>query len=223
MCEDTNCLCGAFEDECGCEGFYHEVPRLGEPAPDFVAETTHGQIKLSDYKDKKWVVLFSHPADFTPVCTTEFVAFSKEYSECEKRNVALIGLSVDSSSSHLAWARDIAGMAFRKKAGEFKKSNVEYVQKCIASFLYGSAVVSDSDRYSFFGASALPDSSGLRFFNRFASSLVGNTDNLVLTCFTDTTVSGPYDIRDRFLRSWDGEDGGGNREQPAARYRSICS
>ncbi len=114
------------------------------------------------------------------------------------------GVSID----EYAWARDIAGMAFRKKAGEFKKSNVEYVQKCIASFLYGSAVVSDSDRYSFFGASALPDSSGLRFFNRFASSLVGNTDNLVLTCFTDTTVSGPYDIRDRFLRSWDGEDGG---------------
>ena len=107
MCEDTNCLCGAFEDECGCEGFYHEMPRLGEPAPDFVAETTHGQITLSDYTDKKWVVLFSHPSDSTPVCTTEFVAFSKEYSEFEKRNVALIGLSVDSSSSHLAWVRDI--------------------------------------------------------------------------------------------------------------------
>ncbi|WP_338095876.1 peroxiredoxin [Methanorbis rubei] len=83
------------------------MPRLGEPAPEFVAETTHGQIKLSDYKDKKWVVLFSHPADFTPVCTTEFAAFSKVYPEFEKRNVALIGLSIDSASSHLAWIKDI--------------------------------------------------------------------------------------------------------------------
>jgi peroxiredoxin (alkyl hydroperoxide reductase subunit C) len=83
------------------------MPHLGEPAPEFIAETTHGEIKLSDFKDKKWVVLFSHPADFTPVCTTEFVAFSKAYPEFEKRSVALIGLSVDSSSSHLAWMRDI--------------------------------------------------------------------------------------------------------------------
>jgi peroxiredoxin (alkyl hydroperoxide reductase subunit C) len=87
---------------------YHEMPLLGEPAPDFTAETTHGSTTLSDYaKEKKWVVLFSHPADFTPVCTTEFMAFANQYAEFEKRNVALIGLSVDSISSHLAWVRNI--------------------------------------------------------------------------------------------------------------------
>ena len=70
-------------------------PVLGEPAPDFEAETTQGPIKLSDLKGK-WVVMFSHPADFTPVCTTEFMAFTNIYDELKSLNVNLIGLSVDS-------------------------------------------------------------------------------------------------------------------------------
>ena len=80
--------------------------RIGEFAPDFEATTTIGNIKLSDYKDK-WVVLFSHPGDFTPVCTTEFIAFSKANTYFEKLNTCLIGLSIDSNSSHLAWLYDI--------------------------------------------------------------------------------------------------------------------
>lgn len=82
------------------------LPRLNEPAPDFEAVTTFGKIKLSDFRGK-WVVLFSHPADFTPVCTTEFVAFSKANDEFVKRNVQLIGLSIDSIFSHLAWIKNI--------------------------------------------------------------------------------------------------------------------
>jgi len=80
--------------------------RLGEVVPDFEAVTTHGKIKLSDFKGK-WVILFSHPADFTPVCTTEFVAFAKIHEELVKRNVKLIGLSIDSVYSHIAWVRRI--------------------------------------------------------------------------------------------------------------------
>lgn len=80
--------------------------RLNEPAPDFTAVTTHGTIKLSDYRGK-WVVLFSHPADFTPVCTTEFVGFAKLYDEFRKCNTELIGLSIDSVYSHIAWVRNI--------------------------------------------------------------------------------------------------------------------
>jgi len=80
--------------------------RLGEPVPDFEAITTHGKIKLSDFKGK-WIILFSHPADFTPVCTTEFVAFAKIHDELVKRNVQLIGLSIDSVYSHIAWVRRI--------------------------------------------------------------------------------------------------------------------
>lgn len=82
------------------------LPRLNESAPDFTAVTTHGKLKLSDFKGK-WVVLFSHPADFTPVCTTEFIAFAKKNGDFEKMNTKVIGLSIDSVYSHLAWVRNI--------------------------------------------------------------------------------------------------------------------
>ena len=86
-----------------------EAPRLAlnGPAPDFEAKTTHGQIKLSEWNKDKWVVLFSHPADFTPVCTTEFVAFAGLEAEFAKRNVVLIGLSIDSVFAHIGWIQSI--------------------------------------------------------------------------------------------------------------------
>ena len=83
-----------------------KLPLLGDPAPEWEAQTTHGRLKLSDFKGK-WVVMFSHPADFTPVCTTEFAAFAQMNDEFVKRNVQLIGLSIDSVFSHLAWTRNI--------------------------------------------------------------------------------------------------------------------
>ena len=82
------------------------LPRLNERAPDFTAKTTHGVRRLSDYLGS-WLLLFSHPADFTPVCTTEFIAFAKAYPEFEKLNCDLLGLSIDSNFSHLAWSRNI--------------------------------------------------------------------------------------------------------------------
>ncbi len=82
------------------------MPILGEKAPAFEALTTQGSVKLSDYLGK-WVVLFSHPADFTPVCTTEFMAFTAVADELEALNVQLIGLSIDSVHSHLAWVRNV--------------------------------------------------------------------------------------------------------------------
>ncbi|MBA3912452.1 MAG: peroxiredoxin [Acidobacteriales bacterium] len=84
------------------------LPRINELAPDFSAKSTHGMIKLSDFTSKgKWVLLFSHPADFTPVCTTEFVELARLNPEFEKRNVQLIGNSIDSVYSHIAWVRNI--------------------------------------------------------------------------------------------------------------------
>lgn len=82
------------------------IPLIGEKAPEFEAVTTKGKIKLSDFLGK-WVVLFSHPADFTPVCTTEFAAFAEKQEEFKKRNAQLIGLSIDSVYSHIAWIREI--------------------------------------------------------------------------------------------------------------------
>jgi len=103
MCKNENCSCGC---ECGCHDNGISIPRLNEPAPDFEAETTHGVLRLSDFRGS-WLILFSHPADFTPVCTTEFVGFAKIFPELQKRNVNLIGLSVDSIYAHIGWVRNI--------------------------------------------------------------------------------------------------------------------
>lgn len=80
--------------------------KVGMFAPDFEAITTMGEVCLNDYKGK-WLVLFSHPGDFTPVCTTEMIAFARAYTYFCKMNCCLLGLSVDSNSSHLAWMYDI--------------------------------------------------------------------------------------------------------------------
>jgi len=82
------------------------LPRLGEPAPAFEAVTTHGTIRLADYEGG-WLVLFSHPADFTPVCTTEFIGFARIYPQLRERHTELLGLSIDSVYSHIAWVRNI--------------------------------------------------------------------------------------------------------------------
>ncbi|HSA07247.1 MAG TPA: peroxiredoxin [Candidatus Gastranaerophilales bacterium] len=99
-----NCNCGEYEEimnVCAC------CPRLGETAPDFEADTNHGRIKFSEFNKGSWVILFSHPADFTPVCTTEFSGFALKQEEFEKRNVKLLGLSIDSVYSHIAWIKQI--------------------------------------------------------------------------------------------------------------------
>lgn len=80
--------------------------KIGMQAPEFETETTLGDVSLNDYKGK-WLVLFSHPGDFTPVCTTEIIAFSKANKYFENINTKLLGLSVDSNASHLAWLNDI--------------------------------------------------------------------------------------------------------------------
>jgi peroxiredoxin (alkyl hydroperoxide reductase subunit C) len=96
MCTPQDCTPGASAS----------LPILGDKAPEFEQVSTHGLLKLADFKGK-WVVLFSHPADFTPVCTTEFMAFAGVYDDLQKLNVQLIGLSIDSVHSHLAWIRNI--------------------------------------------------------------------------------------------------------------------
>ena len=79
------------------------MPLIGDKFPEMEVVTTHGKISLPDAFKGKWFILFSHPADFTPVCTTEFVAFQKRYDEFRKLNTELIGLSVDQVFSHIKW------------------------------------------------------------------------------------------------------------------------
>jgi len=79
------------------------IPLLGEVMPSMEVQTTHGMKKLPDDYKGKWIVLFSHPGDFTPVCTTEFVAFSNKNEEFKKLNAELVGLSIDQVFSHIKW------------------------------------------------------------------------------------------------------------------------
>ena len=82
------------------------MPQLNKPAPRFEANTTAGRRALEDYRGR-WLVLFSHPADFTPVCTTEFIAFAKAHNKFQALNCDLLGLSIDSNFAHVAWVRNI--------------------------------------------------------------------------------------------------------------------
>lgn len=84
----------------------NSLPRIGSKAPQFEAETSQGTIQLADYEGS-WVILFSHPADFTPVCTSEFIGFQEIYPQLRELNTELLGLSVDSVSSHVAWVRNV--------------------------------------------------------------------------------------------------------------------
>lgn len=90
------------------------MPRIGEKAPDFKAVTTAGVIQFSEFNRDNWVILFSHPADFTPVCTTELSAFAVDKDWYAQRNTKLIGLSIDSIHSHLAWVNNV-----REKTGVY--------------------------------------------------------------------------------------------------------
>lgn len=94
-----------MENTC-CEVQNVHFPRIGEPAPQFEAETTQGTLRLEDFKGS-WLIMFSHPADFTPVCTTEFIAFAELAPKFREMNCELLGLSIDSVFSHIAWVRNI--------------------------------------------------------------------------------------------------------------------
>ncbi len=83
------------------------IPRIGDVAPDFHAVTTTGNIQFSDYNKDSWVILFSHPADFTPVCTTELTGFANEGDFFKNHNTKLMGLSIDSIHSHIAWVNAV--------------------------------------------------------------------------------------------------------------------
>ncbi|MGJ8737915.1 peroxiredoxin [Zobellia laminariae] len=91
--------------------------RLGDKAPNFTADSSIGKINLYDYLGDSWGILFSHPADFTPVCTTELGTAAQFKGEFDKRNVKMIALSVDGAASHLEWIKDI---------NEVQKTNVEF-------------------------------------------------------------------------------------------------
>jgi len=112
----------------------YRMPLIGDPAPAFEAITTQGNIKFpEDYKGK-WVILFSHPADFTPVCTTEFMTFASMADEFKELNTELIGLSVDSLYAHIAWLRKIQDLEWKgMKNIEVKFPLIEDIKMDVAN------------------------------------------------------------------------------------------
>lgn len=90
-----------------------QFPLIGTRAPEFKAVTTHGEVDFPADYEGKWVILFSHPADFTPVCTTEFMTFASRHEEFKELNAELIGLSVDSVNSHLGWVDSIQNLEWK--------------------------------------------------------------------------------------------------------------
>lgn len=113
---------------------YNRMPLIGDKAPSFTANTTQGTINFpEDYKGK-WVILFSHPADFTPVCTTEFMTFGSMAEEFKALNTELVGLSVDSIYSHIAWLRKIQELEWNgKKNIEVKFPLIEDIRMEVAN------------------------------------------------------------------------------------------
>lgn len=89
------------------ENQVYQMPRIGDQAPDFEAVTTTGKLKFSDYNKDSWVILFSHPADFTPVCTTEMSGFALDQKFFDDNNTKLMGLSIDSIHAHVAWVNNV--------------------------------------------------------------------------------------------------------------------
>ena len=116
------------------------MPRIGDKAPDFEAVTTIGNLKFSDYNKGSWVVFFSHPADFTPVCTTEMSGFAMEKDFFEKHNTKLMGLSIDSIHSHIAWVN-----AVQEKTGVLFEFPIVADISMAVSKLYGMLQPGESE------------------------------------------------------------------------------
>ncbi len=120
-----DCCC-----ECDCDYDYdydydfddYQMPLIGDYAPEFTATTTNGEINFPEDYEGKWVVLFSHPSDFTPVCTTEFITFAHMQEEFDALNTALVGLSIDSVHSHIAWLRNIENIEWK----DYKDTKVKF-------------------------------------------------------------------------------------------------
>lgn len=155
------------------------MPRIGDKAPEFKAVTTQGEINFpSDYKGK-WIILFSHPADFTPVCTTEFMTFGKMTAEFEALNCQLVGLSIDGLFSHIAWLRTIhEKIDFKGMKGiEVKFPLIEDITMDVAN-MYGMIQPGDSSTKAVRAVFFIDPKGIIRTIMYYPSSLGRNFDEI---------------------------------------------
>lgn len=152
----------------------YAMPRIGDLAPDFEAVTTIGKIKFSDYEPGKWKVLFSHPADFTPVCTTEMSGFAQRQDEFDALNTALIGLSIDSIHSHLAWVNNV-----KEKTGVYFQFPIIADLDMKVSKLYGMLQPNESETAAVRAVFFIDASNKIRLIMYYPLNVGRNMDEII--------------------------------------------
>jgi peroxiredoxin (alkyl hydroperoxide reductase subunit C) len=150
------------------------MPRIGDEAPDFEAVTTTGNIKFSDFAKDKWIIMFSHPADFTPVCTTEMSGFAERQEEFAAMNTELIGLSIDSIHSHLAWVNNV-----REKTGVYFKFPIIADLDMKVSKLYGMLQPNESETAAVRAVFFIDPAKKIRLIMYYPLNLGRNMDEIV--------------------------------------------
>ena len=152
----------------------HCSPGIGAQAPDFEALTTTGPIKFADFATGKWVVFFSHPADFTPVCTTELMGSAKREDESTALNTALLGLSIDSIHSHIAWVNDV-----REESGVYFRFPIIADIDMKVVRLYGMLQPSESDTAAVRAVFFIDPSHKVRFLMYYPMGVGRNMDEIL--------------------------------------------
>ncbi|MCB0641035.1 MAG: peroxiredoxin [Phaeodactylibacter sp.] len=152
----------------------HTMPRIGDQAPDFDAVTTTGKIRFSDYAKDQWVILFSHPADFTPVCTTEMSGFAERQKEFEALNTQLMGLSIDSIHSHLAWVNNV-----REKTGVYFQFPIIADLDMKVSKLYGMLQPNESETAAVRAVFFIDPSKKIRLIMYYPLNVGRNMDEIL--------------------------------------------
>lgn len=155
------------------------MPRLGDKAPSFKAKTTQGEITFPQDFAGKWKILFSHPADFTPVCTTEFMTFGTMQKEFEDLNCQLVGLSIDGLFSHIAWLRNIQNIEFNgMKNVEVKFPLIDDISMNVAK-LYGMIHPNDDETAAARAVFFIDPEDKIRTILYYPSSLGRNFDEIL--------------------------------------------
>jgi peroxiredoxin (alkyl hydroperoxide reductase subunit C) len=152
----------------------YPMPRIGDMAPDFTAVTTTGKIKFSDFAKDKWIVMFSHPADFTPVCTTEMSGFAERHDEFTAMNTELLGLSIDSIHSHLAWVNNV-----REKTGVYFDFPIIADIDMKVSKLYGMLQPNESETAAVRAVFFIDPSKKIRLIMYYPLNVGRNMDEII--------------------------------------------
>ena len=152
----------------------YTMPRIGDVAPDFEAVTTKGIIQFSEFAKDKWVILFSHPADFTPVCTTEMSGFATRKSEFDALNAELLGLSIDSVHAHLGWVNNV-----KEKTGVYFNFPIIADIDMKVSKLYGMLQPNESNTAAVRAVFFIDPSKKIRLIMYYPLNVGRNMDEII--------------------------------------------